>query len=108
MLTKAQALQQLLTQSISSDEVYSIALSSAQLASTLRLTQSIFVDVLNKYLANDLDADCLEQWATLVSLNEDIDASDFEDYLLALSEPDLMGGITPHTIAKMRDIIQPR
>lgn len=101
MITKHQALSQLLTQSITSPDVYRTALACDPIEHKLLLTQTIFLAVLDKFLTNTLDEDELEQWALFVSHNQNIDATQFEDYLLALTEPDLMGGITHENISKM-------
>lgn len=62
--------------------------------------------VLGRYLSGSLDGDDLEDWAMLLESRDEFDCSTVEDYLYALNNPDLMGGISHGAITAMADLVR--
>ncbi|MBN3561084.1 hypothetical protein [Aliamphritea spongicola] len=62
--------------------------------------------VLDRYLSGSLTEDDLEDWAMLLDSRDEFDCSTVEDYIYALNNPDLMGGISHSAIATMADLVR--
>ncbi|MBU2965605.1 hypothetical protein Q4508_09330 [Amphritea sp. 2_MG-2023] len=61
--------------------------------------------VLGKYLAAEITADDLEEWALFIDCRADIHAEAIEDYVYALANPSLMGEISEANIGKMLKLL---
>ena len=62
--------------------------------------------MLDRYLSGSLTEDDLEDWAMLLDSRDEFDCSMVEDYIYALNNPDLMGGISHGAIATMADLVR--
>ena len=61
--------------------------------------------VLQKFIQGTISTDDLEEWAMFVEFRDDIDHSSIEDYIYALSNPDLMGGIDKDKVVQMARLL---
>ena len=73
---------------------------------SISLTKVMLASVLQKFKSGAIDADALEQWAAFVDLREEILCEEVEDYLYALNNAELMGGISSESVAKMLALLQ--
>mgnify|MGYP003885531725 CR=1 FL=1 len=54
----------------------------------------------------EISVDDLEEWAGFIEFCDDIDATAIEDYLYALSNPELMGEISKEKARQMIDLLE--
>ncbi|MCF2856588.1 hypothetical protein L1286_03840 [Pseudoalteromonas sp. SMS1] len=66
-----------------------------------RLTVKTFKKVLQLALEDQIDADDLEFWATVLLQRNDYEVTEFEGSLYALSDPEIMGGLDKVKIARL-------
>lgn len=77
--------------------------SSAEL---LTVTKDDVIFVLNKFLAKEITADQLEEWANFIECREDLAITEIEDFIYALANPELMGEIGTSTIDTMLKLLK--
>ncbi|WP_239997990.1 hypothetical protein [Photobacterium phosphoreum] len=92
-MNKQQALTQILTFGPQRDAAFSVFVSADIEPNEVpfEVSRQHLIMVLEQYLADEIDADDLEQWANLINFRTDIDGSDIEGYLYALANPEMMG-----------------
>lgn len=105
-MNKSDALKEIIRFGIQRDDAFAVLLESDKPELTVAVTGADLLDVLQRYLISELDLDDLEEWAMLLECREEIDSSAIEDYLYALSNPELMGGINSASISKMVALLQ--
>lgn len=91
---KTAALLQILSYHDDWDDAIAYLLASTEECEPIVASKPVLIQVLNKYVSGGIAADDLEEWAGFIELCDDIDHSTIEDYLYALSNPELMGEIT--------------
>ena len=69
------------------------------------LTAATLAAVLQLYLAGTISDDDLADWAHVVDMRNDIDSSAVEGFIYALANAEQMGGITPHAVQRMHDLL---
>lgn len=92
-MNKQQALYQILAFGPQRDAAFSVLL-NAEIEpneSPFEVNHQHLIIVLEKYLADEIDADDVEQWANLIDFRVDINGSHIEGYLYALANPEMMG-----------------
>ncbi len=92
-MNKQQALHQILTFGPQRDAAFSVFV-NADIESNevpFEVSHQHLIMVLEKYLADEIDADDVEQWANLIDFRTDIDGNRIEGYLYALANPEMMG-----------------
>lgn len=92
-MNKQQAIHQILSFGPQRNDAFSVYL-NAEIdtnEAAFVVTKSLLIEVLNKYLQQDIDDDDLEQWANIINLREDIDGEAIEDWLYALGNMEMMG-----------------
>lgn len=67
----------------------------------IEISDSILTLVLEKFIADTISADDLEEWACFIEFRDDINFSKNEGYIYALANPELMGEISKENIIKM-------
>ncbi len=82
------------------------ALAESQDTAVYQVSLSDVSAVLGRYLSGSLAEDDLEDWAMLLDTREEFDCSVVEDYIYALNNPSLMGGISQSTVSTMADLVR--
>lgn len=72
----------------------------------VNITPLMLINNLNMYLQNLITSDDLEFWANFIEIREDINSSEIEGEIYALSNPDLMGEISINTMTKLISILK--
>ncbi|PSV16392.1 hypothetical protein [Photobacterium kishitanii] len=92
-MNKQQALHQILTFGSQRDSAFSVYVNAdiEPNETPFEVNHQHLIMVLEKYLADEIDADDIEQWANLIDFRADIDGSSIDGYLYALANPDMMG-----------------
>ncbi len=72
----------------------------------LPVTPEHVASVLMRFAAGEISQDDLEDWAMLLEARDEFDCGSVEDYLYALNNPELMGGISIQTVASMAELLQ--
>ena len=93
-MNKQQALIQILTFGPQRDAAFSVFVNAENSPNDppFEVSHQHLIMVLEKYLADEIDADDIEQWANLIDFRADIDGSAIEGYLYALANPEMMDG----------------
>ncbi|KJY89977.1 hypothetical protein CWB89_12795 [Pseudoalteromonas piscicida] len=104
-MNKQQALAEFVTFGPHKAQALDILLSDNS-AVSLAISKATLSVVLAKYLSGEIDEDDLENWAGFVELRDEIDCTLIEDYLYALNNPELMGGINLDSIGNMLKLIK--
>lgn len=102
---KTTALLQILCYHDDWDDAIAYLLDSTEECQPVVASKAYLIQVLTKYTSGELSADDLEEWAGFIELSDDIDHSAIEDYLYALSNPELMGEITIDKALQMIDLL---
>lgn len=87
------------------DDAIAYLLSSTEVCKPIVASKPALLQVLSKYVSGAISADDLEEWAGFIELSDDIDHSMIEDYLYALSNPELMGEITIDKALQMIELL---
>lgn len=106
-MNREDALKQIISFGPDLDEAYSVVLShplSRDNEVVVASRQSLAV-VLRKYLADEIAVDDLEEWTMFVDCRDDVDCSPIEDYVYALTNPELMGDISKEKAAAMVELL---
>ncbi|MCG3864241.1 hypothetical protein [Photobacterium sp. Ph6] len=91
-MDKQQAIYQIMSFGPERDSAFSVYLNAASDQDTpFIVTKPLLIQVLNKYLTQEIDDDDLEQWANLINFRDDIDGDAIEDWLYALANTEMMG-----------------
>lgn len=92
-MNKQQALHQILTFGPQRDSAFSVYVNAdiEPNETPFEVNHQHLIMVLEKYLADEIDADDIEQWANLIDFRADIDGSSIDGYLYALANPEMMG-----------------
>lgn len=88
------------------EQAFAVLTGSSETEEAAVVTSADVLRVLQRYLTAELDDDDLEEWAMLLECREEIDCSAIEDYLYALSNPELMGGINSASISRMVALLE--
>ncbi|ASD69703.1 hypothetical protein [Pseudoalteromonas piscicida] len=104
-MNKQQALAEFVTFGPRKEQALTILLSDNS-AVSLAISKAMLNVVLAKYLSGEIDEDDLESWAGFVELRDEVDCTLVEDYLYALNNPELMGGINLDSIGNMMKLIK--
>lgn len=102
---KTAALHQILSYHDDWDDAIAYLLSSTEECDSIVASKPALILVLRKYVSGAISADDLEEWAGFIELTDDIDHSVIEDYLYALSNPELMGEITIDKALQMIELL---
>ena len=62
--------------------------------------------VLTQFVTGEIDQDDLEDWAMLLDARDEFECNVVEDYLYALNNPELMGGISHTTVSAMAELLK--
>lgn len=94
-MNRVESLSQIINFGEHREQAYSCLVSGSResVYEQIGVTKQQLIEVLNKYIAGDINTDDLEEWAMFVECRDDIDHSAIEDYIYALSNPSLMGEI---------------
>lgn len=103
---KTAALLQILSYHDDWDDAIAYLLSSTEECEPVIASKLALIQVLTKYTSGVISADDLEEWAGFIELSDDIDHTAFEDYLYALSNPELMGEITTEKARQMIELLK--
>lgn len=106
-MNREDALKQIISFGPDLDEAYSVVLShplSPDNEVVVASCQSIAV-VLRKYIADEVSVDDLEEWAMFVDCRDDVDCSQIDDYVYALTNPELMDDIDKEKAAVMVELL---
>lgn len=87
------------------DDAIAYLLNSTEVCEPIVASKPVLFQVLSKYVSGLISADDLEEWAGFIELSEDIDHSVIDDYLYALSNPELMGDITIDKALQMIELL---
>lgn len=105
-MNRSAALEQIVCFGARRDDAYSVLAESEEGGAAVAVTCHHMLGVLQRYLNSELDIDDLEEWAMLLECRHEIDCSAVEDYLYALSNPELMGGINSASISRMMALLE--
>ncbi|MBE0362937.1 hypothetical protein PULV_a0538 [Pseudoalteromonas ulvae UL12] len=75
-------------------------------APAILVEKSMLLHVLELFYRNLIDEDALTDWADLISHSDEIEGRSIDDYLYALANPELMGGLTQDSVGKIIMILQ--
>ena len=107
-MTRAEALKQIITFGADKEVAY-VELIKFGYDSEIEqffVSKSILENILAKYLADEITADDLEEWANFVECRDDLDYEVIEGYIYALANPYLVGGIDKEKITKMNKLLK--
>jgi hypothetical protein len=65
------------------------------------ISDSVLIGVLKKYIADEVTAEELEEWANFIECREDLNYEKVEGYIYALANPILVGTIDKDNIKQM-------
>jgi len=107
-MTRKEALLAIIQFSDNKDEAFSqLAKYPREYDATLvNVTPLMLINNLNMYIQNTITSEDLEFWANFIEIREDIDFSEVEGEIYALSNPDLMGEITISKMTKLISILE--
>jgi len=106
-MDRAEALRQIIEFGPYREEAYGVLLGqpfSSDDESVIASVQSL-LQMLRKYLDDQIDVDDVEEWAMFIDCCDDIDASLIEDYIYALCNPELMGSVDKAKAAVMIELL---
>ena len=107
-MTRAEALKQIITFGADKEVAY-VELIKFGYDSDFEcfvVSKSILENILAKYLADEITANDLEEWANFVECRDDLDYEVIEGYIYALANPYLVGGIDKEKIMKMNKLLK--
>ncbi|WP_440056584.1 hypothetical protein ACSLBF_20980 (plasmid) [Pseudoalteromonas sp. T1lg65] len=99
-MNKREALAEFITFGANQEQAIAIIVASDE-PCHLRLTQSMLKGALARYVDGRISEDELQMWAYVVDSRDEIEKREFEDYIYALINPELMGGLSKTNIKKM-------
>ncbi len=102
---KTEALLHILSYHDDWDDAIAYLLSSTEECVPIAASKTALIQVLSKYVSGAICSDDLEEWAGFIEMSDDIDHSAIEDYLYALSNPELMGEITVDKASQMIELL---
>ncbi|WP_292955441.1 hypothetical protein [Neptuniibacter sp. UBA847] len=104
---RVEALEQILSFGQKREEAYAVLLCLVEDAQSelVVVSNRLLSDVLKKYLDDVISSDDLEEWANFIECREDVDYSEIEDYVYALSNPELMGNIDKDKVVTMLKLL---
>ena len=70
------------------------------------LTTTVLIDVLERCLNNEIDLDDLELWANVIESRDDIDCSEHEGVIYALSNSEQMGELSHKKLAQLVTLVK--
>ncbi|ATD01403.1 MULTISPECIES: hypothetical protein [Pseudoalteromonas] len=106
-MTYEQALNQLITYGSDINNAYRVlAQQTQQKILPLKVYKQHLKHALNLYISAQIDDDDLTLWATVLINQTAIDTNEIDDFLFALTNDDMMGGISPASIKKMYSLIK--
>ncbi|RZF94617.1 hypothetical protein LY624_14230 [Pseudoalteromonas sp. N1230-9] len=68
------------------------------------VTQDVFCQVLQRVIDGEIDIDELELWANVLESRQDIDESEVEGAIFALSNNEQMGELSKSTLKKLLEL----
>lgn len=69
------------------------------------LSTAVLIDVLKRCLCNEIDLDDLELWANVIESRDDIDCSEHDGVIYALSNSEQMGELNHEKLAQILKLI---
>ena len=70
------------------------------------LTTTVLIDVLERCLNNEIDLDDLELWANVIESRDDINCSEHDGVIYALSNSEQMGELNHKKLAQLVTLIK--
>ena len=106
--SKTDALQKIICFDAERDAAIDYLVSNPEVSDSpaVAATKPMLALVLKKYISDEISVDDLEEWAGFIEFCDDIDAAAIEDYLYALSNPELMGEISKEKAQQMIDLLE--
>jgi hypothetical protein len=75
-------------------------------APSVTVDKAILLHVLELFYHHQIDAEALSDWGDLIENSDELDGQGIDDYLYALANPELMGGLTQESVGKLITILQ--
>ncbi|WP_166419685.1 hypothetical protein [Pseudoalteromonas sp. Z1A8] len=102
------ALAEFITFGEQRDEAISVIVSSPADNNKVHYTLSteVLVDVLKRCLSNEIDLDDLELWANVIESRGDIDCTEHEGVIYALSNSEQMGELNHQKLAQIVALVK--
>mgnify|MGYP000462877082 CR=1 FL=1 len=106
-MNRLAALEQIITLGGDLNNAYSALLSHGidGNAEVFIVTPAMLDHALTQYLQGHISADDLGDWADFIECRDDVDYSQIEGFIYALTNPDLMGEITKATMTRMQILL---
>ena len=70
------------------------------------LSSEVLIDVLKRYLSNEIDLDDLELWANVIESRDDINCAEHEGVIYALSNSEQMGELNHQKIEQIVTLVK--
>jgi len=70
------------------------------------LSTEVLIDVLKRCLSNEIDLDDLELWANVIESRDDIDCTELEGFIYALSNSEQMGELNHQKLAQIVALVK--
>ncbi|AQP99370.1 hypothetical protein H5119_05580 [Pseudoalteromonas sp. SG45-5] len=101
------ALAEFITFGEQRDEAISVIVSGSADSNKTHYTLSteVLIDVLKRCLSNEIDLDDLELWANVIESRDDIDCSEHDGVIYALSNSEQMGVLNHEKLAQILKLI---
>lgn len=101
------ALAQFITFGEQRDEAISVIISAPALTENdfYTLTTGVLIDVLKRCLIGEIALDDLELWANVIESRDDIDCTEHEGVIYALSNSEQMGTLNNEKLAQLLKLI---
>lgn len=101
------ALAEFITFGEQRDEAISVIVSGSADSnkSHYTLSTAVLIDVLKRCLSNEIDLDDLELWANVIESRDDIDCSEHDGVIYALSNSEQMGELNHEKLAQILKLI---
>lgn len=100
-----QALQILAVSGQEQDQAYAV-LADSDGSGLIQVSLVHVNSVLSRFVAGDIDQDALEDWAMLLDARDEFDCNAVEDYIYALNNSELMGGLSQSTVSTMAELLK--
>lgn len=107
-MTRAEALEQIVTFGVNQAMAYSelVKFGYETTFEKFVVSKPILENVLFMFLADNITADALEEWANFIECRDDINYDTIEGYIYALANPYVDDDINKEKIARMTELLK--